>query len=221
MALAVTGLAGSGLLSYLYSDFAFKIERIAPGSEAAVAATTYARQLAPWDARARARSSEALASTHHAEDAREQAAAAIRLAPADGYRWAQYARLLGQQGQFDENLVAIYRMAIDLHPNAGPLRLLIALEGVQRWRFGDDTLRAIWLENARKAMYFHPVAFLRYVSRLRRERAFCAYASPQMPSVRRWCANAPAVRAGCDKPGLTPDQKVWCHRAGFVPPRAR
>ncbi len=155
------------------------------------------------------------------DGALEQTAAAIRLAPADGYRWVQHARLVGQRGRFDAQLVALYQQAIALDPHAGPLHLRIALDGVQRWRFGDDALRALWLESTRKALRYTPRPFLRQVARLRREGPFCAYAGPEMAGLKRWCANAPLVRRDCSLTTLNAAQAHFCRVAGFMPPQPR
>lgn len=214
VALTVAGVAGSAMLSTLYTGLSYDFAR-ARSAPSALAAARIAVDLAPWRSEAYMRLADAQALAGQRAEARRSATQRLRGAPADAYAWLQRARLHAAGGRFDAALADDYRAAQDRLPHSDTLNLLMAVDGFRWWNLGGASHRALWLASTAHSLRVERTRFLRAVIRERRERTFCSYAPSTFKGLTRWCATVPKLRARCAVEGLSAKQAAWCRREGF------
>lgn len=215
-ALAVAIVGGMGCLSRLYASVAIDVVRHAVGKEDGLAAAEIAASLAPWRATTRMALAQSLSANGRFAEARRQAEAAARLQPADGYTWAYLARIVGASPDYPPELAAIYRMATGRSPSAAPLHWTIAMDGVRRWRHGDEELHSLWRASMEFTLRHNRRAFLTEIFRLGRDPYWCTAHESILP-VTQWCARARWARETCSAGNLPPKLDARCRQLGLDP----
>lgn len=217
-ALALSALAGTACLSSLYASVARDVVRHSQGRHDGLDAAWMAARLAPWRAAQQTVLAQSLSARGKIDAAIEHAEHAIKAAPADGYAWAYLGRLVGAASRSDRDLAGIYAMALRQSPNAPPLHWAIALDGVRRWRMGDDELHSLWRRSMAYSLHHNRRAFLSQVVHLGRDPYWCAANQNELP-IAKWCAQARITRQNCSAPGLSSKAASWCKNVGITPPR--
>lgn len=215
IALALAAVAGSGLLSSLYASAARDTALYADNKVVAVELSAHAVRFAPWRPSAYTSRAVALAAAGRTGDAIIAAEAALD--PANAHGWMLLVWLRGTAGQFDERLTNIYRLAQRLAPQARTIQERIALDGAIRWRYGDEALRALWLDSMAFMLRHDRRDFLTRVAVLGRDPYFCAAVRDRLP-VGAWCDQVAFTREICAQPGLAPKVKARCEAVGLSPP---
>ncbi|MDP9142733.1 MAG: hypothetical protein M3O62_18335 [Pseudomonadota bacterium] len=169
---------------------------------------------APWRSAPRMQTAQILTTIYEMDAAVLAASAALQSAPADALQWVYWARLRGASDQYDNSLLHGYRLAVSLAPNAWNVRESIALDGVMRWRHGDEGLRQVWTESINYALYRRRKEFSREIVRYGRDPYFCATVGERLP-LKDWCALAKRARAVCADEKIKPAGIAWCQGRGF------
>lgn len=170
----------------------------------------------PWRSSPRLSAARVLSTTSDLEGALRETEAALARDPASAGNWLYLARLRGTLGRFDAQTRQAYEHAVALEPNADHIHWAIALDGILRWRHGDDALRAVWnrsiafnLERKQRN------ALLRVVIDYGKERPFCANQRAARPDLVEWCDWIQPVRATCLRPDIPRKSATWCRSIGF------
>jgi hypothetical protein len=203
--------------SSLYASTVRDLMRHPKGRVDTVAAAQFAVRLAPWRATNRLHLAQSLAAAGATDAAVAQSKAALRASPADGYAWIYAARLIHTLPSHEPRLSGYYAMAAQRTPNAAPLHLAIALDGVHRWQSGDPALRAIWRSSMAYSLQHRRNPLLLEIVRLGRDAEWCAAQIGHLP-VESWCAGARRIRRDCAAPNLAPRAAEWCRKFGILPP---
>lgn len=214
-AAALAAVAASAFVSSLYTGIAADVAVRTRGRVDVAAAASLGIELAPWRSAAHLQLAQAESARGHLDDARRSVESALHLALADGRSWAYLGRLRGAAGQYDERLTATYASALARGPNAWNIQESVALDGVLRWRYGGEELRALWLGSMRYMIRHRREPFLLHVVRIGRDPYFCATAGAEL-RLSQWCAGARRTRQACSQDGLAADALAWCRRVGFL-----
>ncbi len=169
---------------------------------------------APWRSAPRMQEAQLLTTVYRMEEAVLAASQALQRAPADALQWVYWARLRGAADRYDSTLLDGYRLAVSLAPNAWNVRESIALDGVMRWRHGDEGLRQIWTESINYALHRRRKEFSREIVRYGRDPYFCATVGERLP-LNDWCALATRARAVCADENIKPAGVAWCQGRAF------
>jgi len=169
---------------------------------------------APWRSAPRMQEAQVLTTTYDMDAAVQAASEALQRAPADALQWVYWARLRGAADHYDNSLLQGYRLAVSLAPNAWNVRESIALDGVMRWRHGDEDLRQVWTDSIDYALHRRRKEFSREIVRYGRDPYFCATVGKRLP-LNDWCALATRARAVCADEQIKPAGIAWCQGRGF------
>lgn len=214
--LLLATVAARTSLAALYTSVARDVAANTQGSRAGAEAAQIAVRLAPWRTASHLALAQSLSAIGQTDAAIEHARQAARGTPADGYVWAYLARLLGARLAPSDDLSALYEMALSRTPNAAPLHRAIALDGVLRWRLGDDRLRRLWRASMAHSLRTERRDFLLAVARMGRDPYWCAANEDHLP-IRKWCAQARFARNSCRAPRLPDEAAAWCRQYGLAP----
>ncbi|MES2884621.1 MAG: hypothetical protein V4709_07445 [Pseudomonadota bacterium] len=150
---------------------------------------------------------------------KQRYALALRNAPADAYRWTEFARALALVGDFGPAFDLAVQRAQRLAPRSPAVHLALA---DVRWRHGtqlsDRQLAALMPSFARTMQY--PQQRQQLLDRIVRERrhpAFCAEYGARFTGG-RWCAGIETRLAACATPEtLSKPQRRWCRGVAALP----
>lgn len=205
VALALLNLAQ--LIGTGYAGFATRrLDRSpTPGS---LAAARVASELSPWSSPNAALLGWIHAENRAAEPALAAYARALRLAPADGVLWAEYAQALGRLGRFDATMAHATRRAQTLAPHSAAVVRALAGVGLGYWTRGDDALHAAWIESMRAELQRNRGGFLGDVLARGQGGIFCR-GPAEILRESAWCERiAPAMVEGCYR--LDPVEPAPC-----------
>lgn len=204
-ALALLNLAQ--LVGTGYAGFATRrLDR--PAAPGTLAAARIASEWTPWSSRHAALLGWVHAENRSAEPALAAYARALRLAPADGVLWAEYAQALGRLGRFDSAMAHATQRAQALAPHSAAVLHALAGIGLSYWALGDDALRAAWLDSMRAELGRNRGGFLGQVLTRGQGGAFCRGPAAALGES-AWCARiAPALLGGCYR--LEPAEPTPC-----------
>lgn len=143
----------------------------------------------------------------------------LRDAPADPYRWAEFARALALVGDFGPHFDQAVARAQQLAPHSPAVHLALA---DIRWRHGaqlsDAQLAALYPSYVRTMQNLvQRQKLLDRIVRARRHPAFCAEYGAQFTGG-RWCARIEAQLAACAEPAkLDAPRRRWCRDVEALP----
>jgi len=215
-ALALVVLGGVQLSADLYYRAA-KHSGWHSDTRRAEAAGSLAARL--WQGNARAYGGRLAAVEGDAEVLKRRYATTLRNAPADAYRWAEFARALATVGDFGTAFDLAVQRAQQLAPRSPAVHLALA---DVRWRHGtqlsEPQLAALMPSFARTMQLPQQrQQLLDRIVRERRQAAFCAEYGARFTGG-RWCARVEAQLAACDTPAaLTKPQRRWCRTVAALP----
>jgi hypothetical protein len=172
-------------------------------------------RLAPWRADYRRDYASALWDGGNAEGARQQLAAALRDAPADGSMWMQYEFQLVQDAPDDPQLLYAIGRVDALGAHQPELQLAQADMAAQTWHWVSPAARQAWLPSLRFALARQHDDFLVRSFRRGAEGNLCS-ASAEL-GLAQWCRYAPAARMVCARGALNPEQVRLCGEWGALP----
>ncbi|MEQ1438051.1 hypothetical protein AAG565_01700 [Fontimonas sp. SYSU GA230001] len=216
--LLVAAAGSVAFVSSLYASTAADLVRQTQGRSSGRDAAAIAVRLAPWRSAHHRYLAQSLSADAEWTRSIEHGERAVQTNPADGYAWLYLARLAGTQPPLGARVRRMYEMALTRTPHSLAVHRAIAFDGVQRWRFGDPPLRALWRDSMAYTLQRDRAAFLFEIARLRRDQTWCAAQRGQLP-IDEWCANVAYLRAECAKPALPAKSEAWCRERHLLPLR--
>lgn len=213
--LAASAAFAITLLADLYARYGAELRAVDAQSPVAEQASALAVQLAPRNSGYRADYAWSLAARGNSAATRNQYRLALRLDPANPYRWIEYEQLLSRLHQFDDELAQAASRVVQLAPNSRPIQLHNAWMGVNYWAFGDDDTRRAWSRSIVNALRQDTKFFLQRTISARRDEAFCGFVGPEL-GLDRWCQAVAWARPICES--LAQDEKKsapWCRDLGL------
>ena len=152
----LTQLAQLAALSY--STYAEGRSHERPLAPATLKAAKIAAQLAPWDADGLALNGWLLHQSAQQAAGRAAYAQALRLSPADPYRWLEWGRLqLGCAGCYRELNHSEDQLG-QLAAQSYPANLQLAALGLSSWPLGNSDSRRAWRKSLRLVLDVAPAA---------------------------------------------------------------
>lgn len=177
------------LLAQTYSIQAVALSHWRSPGPAALAASSHATTLAPWNTAFR----KDFAWTLNRRDplrARAQMRTTLAWAPADGYRWSDHARLLVRQRKFGAETDFALARANRLGPTSAAIQKGHARMALHFWTWGSENLRREWLHSLRFELKRAPDDLLNEVRDSRRVRLFCLGPGAEL-KLGAWCDRTP------------------------------
>lgn len=141
---------------------------------------------------------------------------AIRLAPADGYLWAEYAQFLLRAGAPDQDVYQATRRSNHLAPSSRSVQRSNAQAAQQYWFFAGDLLQDEWMRSMQFMLRHEPAKFRRMMIQSRRAELLCPLIGDALGEA-MWCAQLAEASRQCARPRrLKAEEKNWCRMMGFV-----
>ena len=172
-----------------------------------------------WQGNALAYGGRLAAVEGDAEALKQRYATTLRNAPADAYRWTEFARALALIADFGPEFDLAVQRAQRLAPRSPAVHLALA---DVRWRYGGQLsevqLAALMPSFARTMQLAQQrQRLLDRIVRARRHPAFCAEYGARFTGG-RWCARIEAQLANCSAPeALNKSQRRWCREVEALP----
>ena len=129
---------------------------------------------------------------------RKQYHQALRLDPANPYRWIEYAQLLSRSHRFDAEYTQSVLRVQQLAPNSPSIQLYNAWVGVSDWNFGDRSIRDSWARSMIHVLRNDPWKLLRPIVAVHREYAFCGFVGAEL-GLAAWCDTVMWLRPLCEQ----------------------
>lgn len=212
-------LAGSTLAAHLGPLLAVPYAVLAAeaGPAEGQAAAALSLRLAPWRDAAQADLAWKLAHGGDSDAALAAQRRALAWAPADAYRWQEYAQLLGRARGPDAMTAPTLR-AEALAPHSVARHRANALSALHYWpRAQDEALQEAWLRSMQALLQGRErQSFLHTVHRLGLVEPACLHLADRL-SLSAWCRQAARDIARCSGAALAPQTRAWCQRQGILP----
>ena len=220
VALVTVGFAAAGVfaiwfLADLYARYGSEVRAARADDPVAEQAAALAVQLAPWNSSYHADYAWSLSAKGDSAGMRKQYRMALRLDPANPYRWVEYEQLLSRWRRFDHEFTQAAHRAAQLAPNSRPVEFHNAWIGVNYWTFGDEAARASWAGSMIHILGREPQKLLHRIVAARRESTFCGFVGAEL-GLGRWCQAIAWARPICEQ--AAPEQArttPWCQDLGL------